>query len=134
MGYEDKWKYKLQNFSKAVALLQEIKFLDVSKLSLLEKEGIIQRFEFTIELAWKTLKERMEFEGVILDKISPKMVLKTAFHYKYIDAIDEWLAMIDFRNAISHTYNFALSEQVIANIQNKFVDLLADLFEKLKQE
>lgn len=131
---QEKWQYKLQNFGKAINLLQEIKLLDLEKLSLLEKEGVVQRFEFTTELAWKTLKEKMEYDGIVLDKISPKAVLKTAFHYKYIDFIDDWLTMIDCRNALSHTYNFALSEQIIRDIQNKFVDLLVSLSEKLQEE
>jgi hypothetical protein len=39
--------------------------LDINKLSYLEKEGIIQRFEFTLELAWKTLKDKMEYDGLV---------------------------------------------------------------------
>ena len=95
-------KQRFENFQRSIKLLQEVPGLDLNTLSLLEKEGIIQRFEFTLELAWKTLKDKMEFDGIILDKISPKMVLKEAFKTKYIDNIEFWLEMIDDRNLFSH--------------------------------
>ena len=43
-------------FLTSIKLLQEVPELDLQKLSFLEKEGIIQRFKYTFELAWKTLK------------------------------------------------------------------------------
>ena len=47
-------------FLTSIKLLQEVPELDLQKLSFLEKEGIIQRFKYTFELAWKTLKGKME--------------------------------------------------------------------------
>ncbi|TLU57978.1 MAG: nucleotidyltransferase, partial [Chlorobium sp.] len=70
MEQDIRWKQRLQNFSRAVNLLREVPELDLHTLSFLEKEGIIQRFEYTLELAWKTLKDKMENDGIILDKIS----------------------------------------------------------------
>ncbi|NCA21862.1 MAG: nucleotidyltransferase, partial [Crocinitomicaceae bacterium] len=79
MEADIRWKQRFKNFSKAINLLREVRELDIKSLSQLEKEGIIQRFEFTLELAWKTLKDKMEDDGLILDKISPKVVIKEAF-------------------------------------------------------
>jgi len=121
------WKQRFENFQKAIKLLEEIPNLDIHKISLLEKEGIIQRFEFTLELAWKTLKDKMEFDDLILDKISPKMVLKEAFKAKYIDNIELWLEMIDDRNLLSHTYDTKVFEEVIPSIQQKYTALLSEL-------
>jgi hypothetical protein len=45
----------------------------------LEKEGLIKRFEFTLELAWKVLKDKMQDDGIIIDKISPKYVIGEMF-------------------------------------------------------
>lgn len=67
MNQDIRWKQRFFNFQKAIGLLQEVSHLDLNSLSLLEKEGIIQRFEFTLELAWKTLKDKMEFDGLIID-------------------------------------------------------------------
>ena len=79
----------------------------------MEKEGIIQRFEYTFELAWKVLKDKMENDGVVLDKILPKVVVRQAFNAKYIQHADIWLNMIDDRNLMSRTYDFAKFEVVI---------------------
>ncbi len=132
MEQDVRWKQRFRNFESAIKLLQEVPTLDLDKLSQLEKEGIIQRFEFTLELAWKTLKDKMEYDGLILDKISPKMVLKKAFKAKYIDNIELWFEMIDDRNLLSHTYDFKLFEAIIPDIQKKHTSLLSALYNSLK--
>jgi nucleotidyltransferase substrate binding protein (TIGR01987 family) len=133
MQEDIRWKQRFENFERAVALLQEITELDLKSLSVLEKEGIIQRFEFTLELAWKTLKDKMESDGLILDKISPKMVLREAYKNKYIDNIEGWLKMINDRNALSHTYNFDVFLEVVPDIQQQYTLLLRDLYVSLKE-
>ena len=131
MEEDIRWKQRFQNYERAIKLLQELLVLDINSLSLLEKEGIIQRFEFTLELAWKTLKDRMEYDGLILDKISPKIVLKEAFQNKYIDNIDTWIEMINDRNLLSHTYDYDVFLEVIPDILNKYIQLLSDLYNSL---
>ena len=128
MEQDIRWKQRFENFQRAIKLLQEIPELDLKKLSYLEKEGIIQRFEFTLELAWKTLKDKMEYDGIILDRISPKMVLKEAYNSKYIDNIDLWIEMINDRNLLSHTYDFKVFEEIIPDIQTKYTPLLSNLY------
>lgn len=134
MHQEVRWEQRFQNFSRAISLLKEIQQLDLKTLSQLEKEGIIQRFEFTLELAWKTLKDKMEFDGILLDKISPKMVLKEAYQAKYINDIDTWLQMINDRNLVSHTYDFDTFEGVIPSIQSSYIAVLNDLYLSFKDE
>ncbi|RYG29026.1 MAG: nucleotidyltransferase [Chitinophagaceae bacterium] len=133
-GQDVRWKQRFQNFSRAVKLLQEVAELDIAKLSLLEKEGIIQRFEFSVELAWKTLKDKMESDGIILDRISPKMVLKEAYKAKYIQDIEVWLKMINDRNLLSHTYDFETFEAVIPDIQKLYVPAVSDLYVSLIEQ
>ena len=133
MERDTRWKQRLDNFSNAVKLLQEVESLDLKKLSQLEKEGIIQRFEYPLELAWKTLKDKMEFDGLILDRISPKVVIKEAFQTKYIEQIDVWLEMINDRNLLSHSYDLETFESVIPDIKMIYSPLLADFCEKLKK-
>ena len=129
-----RWQQRMDNFKKAVDLIEEVPRLQLSELSLLEKEGIVQRFEFTLELAWKVLKDKMEYDGVILDKISPKTVIKQAYSYKYIDQIDLWIEMINDRNLLSHRYDQEILEEVIPAIQNKYADLLMHLYTDLKND
>ncbi len=128
MEQEIRWKQRFQNFTKSALLLKEVQSLKLDELSLLEKEGIIQRFEFTLELAWKTLKDKMEFDGLILDKISPKVVVKEAYKAKYIDKVDVWLKMIDDRNLLSHTYDFETFDKVISVIQKEYANTINELY------
>ena len=104
------------------------------KLNQLEKEGIIQRFEYTFELAWKVLKDKVESDGIVLDYISPKAVVREAFAAKYINDADGWLKMIGDGNLMSHTYDFAKFEQVIAEIRACYLGLLDELYFQLLQE
>lgn len=131
MENDIRWKQRLENFTKAVKLLDEIQSLDLAKTSQLEKEGIIQRFEFTLELGWKTLKDKMESDGLVLHQISPKMVVKEAFKAKYIDQIEVWIEMINDRNLLSHTYDFTVMEEVIPDIQKRYSPALSDLHKTL---
>jgi nucleotidyltransferase substrate binding protein (TIGR01987 family) len=125
-----RWKQRFQNYSKAFALLRIVieEHEDILTLSDLEKEGLIKRFEFTLELAWKTLKDKMQEDGVIIDKISPKYILKLAHNNKYIDNIEVWLAMINDRNLMSHTYNFNDFNKVLKALQNTYYAHLEELY------
>ncbi|MEN9445703.1 MAG: hypothetical protein RL728_215 [Bacteroidota bacterium] len=134
MNQDIRWEQRFQNFTRVITLLKEIEALEIDKISFLEKEGIIQRFEFTLELAWKTLKDKMEFDGILLDKISPKMVLKEAYQAKYINDIDTWLKMINDRNLVSHTYDFETFELIIPSIQKNYISVLNDLYLSLIKE
>lgn len=133
MEKDIRWIQRLDNFQKAVNLLMEVQSMDLDELSQLEKEGIVQRFEYTLELGWKTLKDKMESDGLILDRISPKVVVKEAFQAKYIDQIDVWLEMINDRNLLSHSYDLETFESVIPDIQSVYTPLLATLAKDISE-
>ena len=69
----------------------------------------------------------MESDGLVLTQISPKMVAKEAYKAKYIDQIETWLDMINDRNLLSHTYDFAVMEEVIPDIQKRYSPALSAL-------
>ncbi|MCS4306099.1 nucleotidyltransferase substrate binding protein (TIGR01987 family) [Rheinheimera pacifica] len=119
-----RWQQRFKNFQRAFFLLREAMENDLNSLSQLEKEGIIQRFEYTFELAWKVLKDKMEYDGLELNQISPKAVVRQAFAAKYIQDADTWLRMIGDRNLMSHTYDFSKFEAVIASIQSDYLPML----------
>ena len=108
--------------------------MDPQALSQLEKEGIIQRFEYTFDLAWKTLKDRMEFDGIVLDQISPKAVIRQAFAAKYIDDAEVWLKMVGDRNLMSHTYDFAKFDAVIDTMRTHYFPVLDEWYISLIEE
>jgi hypothetical protein len=74
-----RWKQRFENFERAFRLLQEAFEKAPAQMSDLEKEGVVQRFEYTFELAWKTLKDYLVYSGVVFDQITPRNVIKQAF-------------------------------------------------------
>jgi len=129
-----RWKQRFQNFQRAFLLLKEALEKDISEFNQLEKEGLIQRFEYTFELAWKTLKDKLENDGIVLSKISPKTVVKTAYEAKYLNSAELWLKMIGDRNLMSHTYDFSKFEEIILTIKNQYLLLLNELYSEFLKE
>lgn len=129
-----RWQQRFANFQRAFLLLRDAMDSNLPELSQLEKEGIIQRFEYTFELAWKVLKDKMENDGLILDQVSPKAVIKQAFAAKYIDSPETWLRMIGDRNLMSHTYDFVKFEAVIQAIASDYLPMLQDWYMGLLEE
>jgi nucleotidyltransferase substrate binding protein (TIGR01987 family) len=133
MGEESpdiRWKQRFHNFSRAFNLLREIVEAhdDLTTLEAIVKEGIIQRFEYTFELAWKTLKDLMQEDGLEIEVISPKFVFKLAYQSKYIDTIDPWLKMTGDRNLMSHTYNFKTFDKILRSLKNEYFQIIESLY------
>lgn len=134
MTAEPRWKQRFQNFKRAFLLLQEALENNPEELSDLEKEGVIQRFEYTFELAWKTLKDYMEYNGIVLDQLTPRYVIKAAFSAKIIEDGQIWIDMLGHRNIMSHTYDQEKFEKVIANISEDYLSALKQIFMLLKEK
>lgn len=121
-----RWQQRFQNFKRAFSLLREAMEQDITQFNQLEKEGVIQRFEFTFELAWKVLKDKMEHDGLTIDQISPRAVVRLAYQAKYIEDADVWLRMIGDRNLMSHTYDSAKFEVVLQSIAKEYLPMLSE--------
>ncbi len=93
----------------------------------LEIDGSIKRFELCYELGWKLMKEVLADLGIICN--SPRICFKEAFKNGLIDNEEMWLAMIEDRNLLVHTYNFEVSRDVFENIKRYYLDLF-ELFYK----
>lgn len=122
---------KFQNFTKAVIKLKE-GLNQYDSTNELQRDGIIQRFEFSFELAWKTLKEIFEEEGLI-GLNSPKMVLKEAFSAGIITEDKIWLNMLMDRNTTSHVYDEGTAIEICKNIEEKYIEALEKLINKINE-
>ena len=129
-----RWQYRFQSFSRAYSLLREAAEDDPGRLSDLEREGLIQRFEYTFELAWKTLKDRLEYDGVQVPTVTPRTVIRSAFAAKLIDDGESWIDMLADRNAMSHEYDLDASEAVANNVHTRYLQLFAELWRMLSEE
>lgn len=125
-----RWKQRFNNFSKAYKLLDSVfKEMKVDELSLLEQEGVIQRFEYTYELAWKTLKDYLEYSGNLNNiDITARNVFKEAYSAGIIKDQNIFIDMMLSRNLLSHTYDFAKFKEVIIKIENDYLNVLEDLY------
>ena len=110
MNPDIRWKQRFQNFDRGFVLLRDALAREPESLSMLEKEGVIQRFEYTFELAWKTLKDYLEESGLVITPITPRQVIKEAFAAKVISDGVVWVNMLDHRNLLSHTYDSSVFE------------------------
>jgi nucleotidyltransferase substrate binding protein (TIGR01987 family) len=110
----------LKDFSQALLQLDEALQLDAE--SDVIKAGCIQYFEFSFELAWKTVKRIAEEDG-ISECNSPKAALKVAFSNGWINEEDVWLDMLMSRNKMSHTYNAAAALTIYDKLPEYLVAL-----------
>jgi len=125
-----KFESKLSNFKLALLRLKEAADeLERNKASDVIRDGVIQRFEFTYELAWKTTKEYLEGLGIV-DNNAPKTVIKAAYTHKVITHEQNWLLMLNDRNLTTHVYNEQMAQEIVVRI----IDCYINEFEKLIQE
>ena len=129
-----RWQQRLANFERALALLREAMVNGPAALNQLEKEGAIQRFEYCFELAWKTTKDYMEANGFVIAVVMPRQVLKEAYAAKVIEDGQVWIAMLDHRNLLSHTYNPVVFEQAVEAIHQRYLSALEQLYGFLRRE
>lgn len=134
-SHDIRWKQRLQNYLSALAELREAVEIQQSRsLNKLEKQGVIQSFEYTHELAWKLLKDYLTDRGVF-NLIGSKDATREAFKAELITDGEVWMDMILKRNLTSHTYDNRLADEVFDAIMKVFYPAfndLAVLFNELK--
>lgn len=119
MQNNEKVKQSLQNLENALQRLKEA--LSQDHKDALQIDGTIQRFEFTVELFWKTLKRMLEQEGN--NTSTPKDALKNAYRIGWLDNEDIWLQMLRDRNETSHIYDQNKAQQIYQNIKTYLLEL-----------
>ena len=118
----------IEHYISALAQLEQaVVIYQKSQQDALYRDGLIQRFEFTVELAWKSIKEYLEDQGSTTPIATPRAVLKEAFAAGIIQDADEWNKIITARNITSHVYDEKTAEDVAAQICNDFLPLLKAL-------
>jgi nucleotidyltransferase substrate binding protein (TIGR01987 family) len=122
-----RWQQRFASYQKALLQLQEAVELSSQRvLSQLEKQGVIQAFEFTHELAWNMLKDFLQDQGNSNIKGS-KDATREAFKVELIGDGEQWMAMIQSRNISSHTYDERIAEQLVQVIVRDYYPLFVAL-------
>ena len=122
----NKFQIKLNNYKNALSRLHEAIEEEKASKSLAVRDGAIQRFEFTSELAWKTVREYLLSEGVT-DINSPKKVMREAYNNDLIENTEGWLRILDDRNLTSHVYDDEDAEDIYNRIMNEHIKLFDEL-------
>ena len=126
-----RWEQRFSNFNKA--FFQFEKYVAQKEMNELEEQGLIKSFEYTYELAWKTLQDFLHHNGY-KDIFGPKPVIEQSFQNGYISDGEAWIRMQQSRNLTSHTYNQETAEEIIESINNEYVYLLKNLQLRLEEE
>lgn len=126
---EIRWKQRFQNFNRAYNLLNcALEENDIDDLSNLEQEGVIQRFEYTYELACKTLKDYLEYNGVNITEITARSVFKEAYSSGIIKNSEIFIDMMLSHNLLSHTYDFNKFRDILIKVKKDYLPELSDLY------
>lgn len=132
MNSELRWQQRFSNFEKAYRNLMQIKDYDLNQLSILKKEGFIQRYKYTLELALKTLKDYLFQQGY--DSASPKELLRQALQNEIITDGEVWIKALQNRNLSSQTYNEQVLEQILAFLVDEFCPVIKKMHEHLNNK
>ena len=117
-----RWYQRFENYQKA--LIQFNKIISLSKkkeLSDVERDALIQRFEYTHELAWKTMQDFFKDRGE-RKVFGSKDATRLAFNNDIIENGQSWMDMIDDRNLSSHVYNEDIADLVIQHILDSYAN------------
>ena len=129
-----RWQQRFSNYQKALARLSEAVNLlndnisEGSEFDLL-KEGLIQRFEYTHELAWKVMKDYLEYQGYVDIRGSRDAIRKSLELNILSDR--RWMGTIEARNLTSHNYDDETANNIYHEIMEVYFPLFIDFEAKM---
>lgn len=129
-GQDVRWRQRLANYLRALAQLQE--FIDQGELNKLERQGLIQAFGFTHELAWNVMKDYFEYQGNSGINGS-RDATREAFQVNLLSDGEAWMNMIKSRNQSVHTYNQQTADEIAGLIQQKYFALFQEFAAKMTE-
>jgi nucleotidyltransferase substrate binding protein (TIGR01987 family) len=119
-----RWKQRFQNFEKAFLFFQTV--IDQEIYTPLEVGGLVQAFEFTFELGWKTVKDYLYEQGLTTNY--PREAIKQGFQTQIIEDGHIWLHMLEKRNELSHTYNEVVAEHAVDIIKYQYYPAIYQVY------
>ena len=128
MGNPKRWQQRLEVLEQAFSRLREA--VEQPTLSELERNGLVQRFEFTLEVSWKVMRDLLLERGLVV-KASPRETFREALHAGYLSDIQALLDGIDIRNTLSHDYSgmkFAECEPILRHATYPALIHLLEMF------
>jgi nucleotidyltransferase substrate binding protein (TIGR01987 family) len=125
---DSRWVQRFQNFQKAFLFFEEA--AKKESYTPIEIGGLVQAFEFTFELGWKTIKDYLYEQGV--ETKYPREAIKEGYSTQIIEDGHTWIAMLEKRNELSHTYDKAVAKQAVHIIQSSYYPAIRQVYVHLK--
>lgn len=126
-----RWQQRGSNFHKALEQLGNAVSLSAQRpLSELERQGLIQAFEYTYELGWNTVRDYLIYQGVA-GIVGSRDTIREAFSRGLIADGEGWMEMLADRNRTSHTYNEETAEEILQKVCARYFQVLSDLGTKM---
>ncbi len=145
MSQDIRWEQRFSNFKKALNKLTEAVNY-ISRQDKLEgnnahrtvfdemlKEGLIQRFEYTHELAWNVMKDYAIYQG-ITNVGGSRDAAREAFQLNLVPDGQVWMDMISSRNKTSHTYNVETADEIFDKIMNDYYQAFLDFESSMNEK
>lgn len=127
-----RWQQRFEQYCKALHQLESaVKTYASTDLDII-KEGIIQRFEFTHELAWKLMQDILKSQG-FFDIIGSRTATKMAFNQGLITKGEIWMAMIKSRNLTVHTYDEQILNSEYGKITEDYLPLMIEFKQNIER-
>ena len=128
-----RWKQRFSNYRLALSRLADGVCLARQRpLSELEKQGLIQAFEFTHELAWNVMKDFFAYQGNV-SIMGSRDAVREAFAKGLVEEGEGWMEMIKSRNQTSHTYNQKVADEIVERILEAYFPLFESLSRRLTE-
>lgn len=124
---KDKLKADLTLLQKALATLEIALHEPFTEIV---RDAVIQRFEYTFELAWKTIQVAGDYVGTVSN--SPREAVRVGFKMEWIKNPDEWFEAMEARNRTSHIYNSAIAQEVY-EVAKKFPSLVKEIISSISK-
>jgi nucleotidyltransferase substrate binding protein (TIGR01987 family) len=129
-GPDIRWRQRLSSYLRALSQLKE--FIDQGALNKLERQGLIQAFEFTHELAWNVMKDYFDYQGDSGINGS-RDATREAFQVNLISDGETWMNMIKSRNQSLHTYNQQTADEIADLILQKYFALFQEFATRMTE-
>jgi len=129
-----RWLQRFSNFKKAFNQLDSaVQLSEERELSDLEKQGLIQAFEYTYELSWNMIRDYFRWQGNT-GITGSRDAIREAFANGLIEDGDGWMRMLKDRNRTSHTYNEETAQEILKNILKLYHPLFVALQTRMADE
>lgn len=129
---DSRWKQRLANYRKAVTQISRaVDLAQARPLSELERQGLIQAFEFTHELAWNVMKDYFIDQGNTAITGS-RDAIREAFSAGLLEDGEGWMEMIQSRNQSVHAYNERVAAEIARRITDRYRELFEQFLERMK--